>query len=347
MTPGRIVLWITCVLALAIPGAAAAQTTADVSPTTLDFGSVAAGSVAVQPLAITNRASTARAFDITVSGDVAGWMSMHRDDLAALDDTGDVVTVTIDPGQSLSLSARVEVPSSAPPGSPVGMIQVIERVDGDGNGVTLEVPVNIVVADERVVAGEVVSFEAPDVSVGFRIEVQAVLRNTGNVVFNPDAQIVIFNGDQQVAATAVRGGQVSPGREQLVFFAMDSVLPQGTYRVEAAFRVDDVELGAANADVSVLSVEEAADTAPPAATGGAGSNNRRNLALAVAAAAVVAVLLGAAWSRRSGPTALHAETDKARPGRAARGRHHAESGESAWQPTTEEPPTSRPKRARS
>lgn len=144
-----------------------------VAPGHVDFGEVGPGSQATDSLTIESARTTNTVFDIVISRDQAHWFSVTSTDAAGRTPTG-LSSVQLLPGERHSIDVWVSVPDDQAAGSYQAALQFVERSTAAATvGLAFEVPVALVVAGERVAAGQVVSIETVDVGIGFPIEVRA------------------------------------------------------------------------------------------------------------------------------------------------------------------------------
>jgi hypothetical protein len=310
-----------------------------VSPGHVDLGEVGPGSQATDSLTIESDRATSTVFDIAVSGAQASWFSVSA--------SGDgssrqnvLSSVQLEPGERLSVDVWVSVPEDQAPGEYVAALRFAERPAASGSvGLAFEVPVALVVAGERVVAGEVVSIEATDVGIGIPLELRARLRNTGNTLLELQADISVKNTDGvEVGRSLLRHGRLSSGDERVLSYVISDIQPAGDYVIEASFRSGEVELGSLSTGVSVRQLVTGTPRLIDSSTitDSSGASPWRVSGIAIA---VGIVSIGGAFVMARTRTRQQTGIGSRQRHHGARGRHSAEGDDPGWSGDRAEPAT--------
>lgn len=184
-----------------------------ISPVVIQFDDALRGGAVSATLTISNGTSDVDSrFEVTPTGDVAGWVELTR-----FDDGTDATRFVVPAGEVVQVVVQVRVPEDAANRTYEGAIQVLgteiaEAGDGEtGAGVQIGAEVALVVevtgTEHR--EGTVSDFYVDNAEVGMLQGFNAAVDNLGNVQLLPRLDVTIKR-DGEVAATISTEGQSFP-----------------------------------------------------------------------------------------------------------------------------------------
>jgi hypothetical protein len=163
----------------------------------------------------------------------------------------DILSFHLEPGGSQQVTATINVPVDAEPGTKYAIIYIHSKPGGKtGIGVILATNVLVIIrvpGGQDIKKGEITDLKVPDPEPGKPVQVSTTFKNTGNIHYTIKNQVTITNESGETVAqteTPLSTTSVVPTFSRLSVTAIDSAgtgesLPAGKYYAESGILLDD------------------------------------------------------------------------------------------------------------
>jgi len=221
-----------------------------VSPGELQVADALRGGEYDRILTIINGRSEPLAFRLGLEGEAASWITFYDEQ----DLSQPLDRIDVPPGTDTRVLVQVAVPGEAPNRRHVGtiLVQSVAPGEEDGDdegaeaGVTggFAVDVLVDVTGTQRLEGILTGFTVRDTEVGLPFRARSIFKNTGNVVAEPEIQLVILDeGGLLAGGATVKQLPVKVDREASLKAEVETTgLRVGPYRIGAIVRLGEKEI---------------------------------------------------------------------------------------------------------
>lgn len=258
-----------CKLASILTGAAALMMglatpasahSAGAYPTELLFSNTLRNGSYQQTIGIIDDSPTPDTYQLTVTGNMASWVTFRAaDNPAAV-----ITTAQAQAGPPTQVIVEVDVPSQAADGTYQGVVHLTPNPvgapagtkDGQGVGISADIPIGIKVSGTQTISGALLdAYTYPAIEVGSPLRLFTVLLNTGNVEVHPTITVTVARSGATMFSQIFNRDPVDPGLGPKTIesdWTDTTAAPVGRYLAHVDVKYLNTEIGSRDVPFSVV-----------------------------------------------------------------------------------------------